>query len=312
MKRASASSSVVIAMLAVAIVAAWANGIPAARAAQQEQPAEPSTERIELEVVVTETDRYSGAAVGASEGPRTWRVRALTTAGIRVLVAGEAVRVSATPQPQEDAGVAVNLEVLALRRSSTGGSDTAINVSLDVVLDDGVPMIVAEASNPANDSAVAVEVTATLLDRPADPRAARPVEPIRVGGDVPPPRKTRDVSPVYPAAARAARAQGVVILEATIGPTGEVVAVEVLRSVPELDEAAVTAVQQWRYEPTVVDGVAVPVLMTVTVNFTLMPRSRDEASPSGPAPGRPVATGPGQDAPSPAGGPVEPVRRPDR
>ena len=45
--------------------------------------------------------------------------------------------------------------------------------------------------------------------------------------------------------------------------------VKVLRSVPLLDEAAIEAVRQWRYTPTFVDGVAVPVIMTVTVNFQL-------------------------------------------
>ena len=63
--------------------------------------------------------------------------------------------------------------------------------------------------------------------------------------------------------------QGVVILEATIGPTGTVTDVNVLRSVPLLDEAAVAAVRQWQYTPTLLNGVPVPVIMTVTVNFSL-------------------------------------------
>ena len=312
MKRAVASSASAIAILLVGIGAACGTGILAASGGRQEQPAEPATERVQLEVVVTETNRDSGTAVGTSEGRRTWHVRAMTAAGNRVSVSGEAVHVEATPSLRGDGLFAVSLSVLAQRRNWTDGPDTAINARLDVVLDDGVPTIVAEASNPANDGVVAVEVTATLLDRPADRRGARPVAPIRVGGDVPPPRKTHDVSPVYPVAARAARVQGLVILEATIGPTGEVVDVEVLRSVPELDEAAATAVRQWRYEPTLVDGVAVPVLMTVTVHFALMPESREGGLPPPPAPGRPVATGAGEDAPSPAGGPAEPVPSPGR
>ena len=63
--------------------------------------------------------------------------------------------------------------------------------------------------------------------------------------------------------------QGIVILEAVIGPTGKVTEVKVLRSVPLLDEAAITAVKQWVYTPTLLNGVPVPVIMTVTVNFTL-------------------------------------------
>jgi len=103
----------------------------------------------------------------------------------------------------------------------------------------------------------------------APPPPPPPPEPVRVGGNISPPTKTRDVPPNYPEVARAARVQGVVILEATIGPTGNVTAVNVLRSVPLLDEAALDAVRQWAYTPTLLNGVPVPVIMTVTVNFQL-------------------------------------------
>ena len=106
------------------------------------------------------------------------------------------------------------------------------------------------------------------LTRPP-PSPLKPPEPVRVGGNISPPTKTRDVSPTYPEVARAARVQGVVILEATIGPTGAVTDVNVLRSVPLLDEAAIAAVRQWQYTPTLLNGVPVPVIMTVTVNFSL-------------------------------------------
>ena len=65
------------------------------------------------------------------------------------------------------------------------------------------------------------------------------------------------------------RAQGVVILEAVIGTTGNVETVRVIRSVPLLDDAAIAAVRQWRYTPTLLNDVPVPVVMSVTVNFTL-------------------------------------------
>ena len=61
----------------------------------------------------------------------------------------------------------------------------------------------------------------------------------------------------------------VVIIEATIGPDGRVTDTKVLRSIPLLDQAAVDAVKQWTYTPTLLNGVPVPVIMTVTVNFTL-------------------------------------------
>ena len=65
------------------------------------------------------------------------------------------------------------------------------------------------------------------------------------------------------------RVEGVVILETVIGATGSVEQARVLRSVPLLDDAAVAAVSQWRYTPTLLNGVPVPIIMSVTVNFTL-------------------------------------------
>lgn len=93
--------------------------------------------------------------------------------------------------------------------------------------------------------------------------------PVRVGGNISAPTKTLNVSPVYPVDALQARVAGVVILEVLIAPTGEVSQACVLRSIPLLDEAAVDAVTQWQFEPTELNGTPVPVVMTVTVNFTL-------------------------------------------
>lgn len=94
-------------------------------------------------------------------------------------------------------------------------------------------------------------------------------EAVRVGGKIRPPTKTKDVTPVYPEAARSAKVQGVVIVEATIGANGKVADARVLRSVPHLDEAALAAVKQWEFSPTLLNGKPVPVVMTVTVNFKL-------------------------------------------
>ena len=90
-----------------------------------------------------------------------------------------------------------------------------------------------------------------------------------MGGNIRPPEKTRDVAPLYPAIAQSARVQGIVIIEATIGADGRVTDVTVLRSIPLLDAAALTAVRQWEFSPTLLNGIPVPVIMTVTVNFTL-------------------------------------------
>jgi TonB family protein len=110
-----------------------------------------------------------------------------------------------------------------------------------------------------------------LPARPAaDTRAAPWPPPVRVGGNLREPRRIRSASPLYPDSAKEARVGGVVILEITIAPQGHVAEATVLRGVhPDVDRAAVDAVKDWVYEPTRVRGVAVPVIMTVTVSFRL-------------------------------------------
>lgn len=114
-------------------------------------------------------------------------------------------------------------------------------------------------------------VKATPTPRPAaTPEAPKaPSGPVRVGGEIREPRKIKNVNPVYPELAKRARAQGVVILECTISAEGTVTDVKVLRGQPMLDQAAIDAVRKWVYEPTQLNGIPVPVVMTVTVNFRL-------------------------------------------
>jgi protein TonB len=96
-----------------------------------------------------------------------------------------------------------------------------------------------------------------------------PVKPVPVGGTIRRPVKIGGNDPVYPAMARAAGVQGMVIIEATIAADGHVMNARLLRSLPLLDQAALEAVRQWQYTPTLLNGVPVPVVMTVTVTFTL-------------------------------------------
>jgi len=79
------------------------------------------------------------------------------------------------------------------------------------------------------------------------------------------------VSPIYPEAARKVRLEGVVILDMVVDRDGNVGDVRVLRPLAYgLTEAAITAVKQWKYEPSTVDGAPVAVVFTVTVRFSLM------------------------------------------
>src|SRR5205807_1142385 len=90
-------------------------------------------------------------------------------------------------------------------------------------------------------------------------------EPVRVGGDIKEPKKIKDVKPIYPQVAMAAKVEGMVIIEATIGKDGSVQDAKILRHVPLLDQAAMDAVKEWKFTPTTLNGQPVEVLMTVTV-----------------------------------------------
>ena len=100
-------------------------------------------------------------------------------------------------------------------------------------------------------------------------REAGDTKPLKIGGSIRAPQRLAATPPVYPPIAQSARVSGVVILEALIDVNGRVADVRVLRSIPLLDAAAVDAVRTWRYTPTLLNGVPVSVLLTVTVNFTL-------------------------------------------
>jgi protein TonB len=104
---------------------------------------------------------------------------------------------------------------------------------------------------------------------PPPPIAPARGEPIRPGGDIRPPVRIRNVVPVYPTLAKRSRVQGVVVIEAIIGADGKVDNARVIRSIPLLDDAALKAVRSWEYTPTLLNGQPTPVIMTVTVQFTL-------------------------------------------
>jgi protein TonB len=92
---------------------------------------------------------------------------------------------------------------------------------------------------------------------------------VRLGAGVSPPQKVRDVRPVYPSGATEAGVEGIVIVEARIEPDGRISHTRVLRSIPLLDQAAIDAVTQWEFTPSMLNGQAVPAIMAITINFTL-------------------------------------------
>ena len=114
----------------------------------------------------------------------------------------------------------------------------------------------------------AADAVAAKEKADAAARAKARVAPLRIGGNIRAPRKIKDAKPVYPAIARSAGIAGAVTIEATIGADGKVTDAVIVRSIPLLNQAALDAVRQWEYTPVLLNGVPVPVIMTVTINFT--------------------------------------------
>ncbi len=130
-----------------------------------------------------------------------------------------------------------------------------------------------------------VEMEFVSADNRAPARTLSNGPVLRAGfGGVKAPAKIKDVKPVYPPIAQAAGVQGIILMEVRIEPDGTVGTASVIRSIPLLDEAALDAVKQWQFTPTLMNGVPVAVIMTVTINFTL---GQSEKTP----PPEPAASG---------------------
>ena len=127
-------------------------------------------------------------------------------------------------------------------------------------------------------------ITVTTTDTPQPPRSvpvpqptATPAAPprelppgaVRVGGNIKPPVMVARVQPIYPPAEAAQGIGGTVVLSATIGADGLVREVKALRNPSDdLSRAAIDAVSQWQFTPTLLNGSPVDVRMTVNVNFS--------------------------------------------
>lgn len=151
------------------------------------------------------------------------------------------------------------------RAASAAGQGPQGQASVEDLLDTAKQA--ADAGRIA-DAESAIRKALTILQAAA-PQIPTPVGAVRIGGDIREPRKIYNVDPVYPKAAHDAGIQGTVIIDATVGRDGTVVDAHILKGEPQLNDAALAAVRQWLYTPTLLGGVPVEVLMTVTVRFTL-------------------------------------------
>jgi protein TonB len=109
--------------------------------------------------------------------------------------------------------------------------------------------------------------TGTSVPIPPPQPAAKRI--VRVGSNLKAPRQIYSIQPEYPSLARQAHVWGTVVVNAVIDEHGNVVQARVLSGHPLLISAALKAVLQWKYEPTLLSGTPVAVEMEVTVHFNL-------------------------------------------
>ena len=161
---------------------------------------------------------------------------------------------------------ALTYKNILLRMKASETSDTAERDALlaeaDVLRGRAMELNRAQKGSPA------VQSVAGMPPPPPASQTVGGVVPVRVGGSIRPPAKLRHVEPVYPAEAMRASVHGMVIVDLVIDTDGRVRDARILRSIPQLDSAALDAVRQWEFAPTLVEGAPAPVAMTVTVTFS--------------------------------------------
>ena len=122
---------------------------------------------------------------------------------------------------------------------------------------------------PSSPSEVTLQIMAPDFAASTEPQPGVPSR-IKIGGSVQQTKLISQPHPIYPPDAKAARIQGVVKLSAIIGKDGSIQKLEVISGHPLLVPSALEAVQQWKYQTTLLNGQPVEVLTQIDVNYTLM------------------------------------------
>jgi periplasmic protein TonB len=117
------------------------------------------------------------------------------------------------------------------------------------------------------DNGALAGIATPSLPAPVAPVQPLPAAPVRVGGQLKPPRLVHSVVPQYPDIARSANIQGTVVIDTVIDKLGRVVNMKVVSGPVLLRQAALDALKQWRYEPSKLDGQPTTVQMTVSIQF---------------------------------------------
>jgi protein TonB len=164
-----------------------------------------------------------------------------------VRVQPSALAIQKTPNRVPDMSATLTSHPVSAARSGSGDAEPA-------------PSVDGGAASPSGDLQ---GISAVSEINPPPPAAPAPV--IKPGGDVKPPKPISSVPPVYPPTARTMGIEGNVVVSASIGPTGAVVAAKVISGPAMLRQAALDAVRRWKYQPATLNGQPVPVDISVTV-----------------------------------------------
>jgi len=201
-------------------------------------------------------------ALTGCASPPTADVDAAKAAVDKATTAGADQYAAESLKAAQDARAALDAELKAQEGKTFKSYDKTKELAIAAKAAGDKATADAVAGKEKADAAAAKEKAAAAAKAQALKAAVRP------GGRIMPPKKIKDVPPVYPAVAKAAHVTGAVTIEATIGADGKVADAKVLHSIALLDQAALDAVRQWEYLPTMLNGKPVPVVVTVTVNFT--------------------------------------------
>lgn len=173
------------------------------------------------------------------------------------------------PPPPPPAAVVKQVKLQKVITTNKLVAPTVVPKKVEVVKDDPPPSM-----NAGNDVGVAGGTGGVLggvLGGVAPPPPPKPAAPqrIRVGGNVEAAHLVNKVEPQYPPIAQAAHVSGTVILHAVISKGGSIEQLQFVSGPPLLMKAAMDAVTQWRYQPTVLNGEPVEVDTTIDVVFSL-------------------------------------------
>ncbi len=178
--------------------------------------------------------------------------------------------------PEEAAKAGVEGTVIIEARADEKGNVDAVRILRSVpALDDAAVAAVKKwkyEPMTINGKPVKVLFTVTVKFRLGQEGRDKLIEKfdrgaVKAEGGIQPPKLVHMVEPVYPPQARAAGISGIVILAVKTDAAGNVQDAMILKSIPQLNRAAIDCVKKWKYEPLVLDGKATPVVFTVTVRF---------------------------------------------